>query len=204
MTTRTILTLVRHGETSANADGVWHGSIDTPLNARGHAQAARVAHYLEAEVPDAVAVFSSPLQRARVTAERIADALGQSVESEPDLTEFDLGEWEGKSYAELMNEHRLWHHMRADPDFAPHGGESPRQVADRYASALRQIGARCSTRRAVVVGHGGAFSMAMALLLSGDYTRWRPVMSNCGVSYLAIDPEISLLQFNHTDHLDGL
>jgi broad specificity phosphatase PhoE len=204
MTTRTILTLVRHGETSANVDGVWNGSLDTPLNARGHAQASRVARFLETEVPDAIAVFSSPLQRARITAEKIADALNQSVQTDPELTEFHLGAWEGKSFSELMNVHRLWHHMHNDPDFAPHGGESPRQVADRYARALRRIGRRVSTRRAVVVGHGGAFSMAMALLLDGDYGRWRPLMSNCGVSHLSIEPEISLLDFDHTDHLDGL
>ena len=204
MTARTILTLVRHGETSANVDGVWHGSIDTPLTERGHAQAARAADYLGRELSEAVTVYSSPLQRARKTAQRIADTLDLPLETIPELTEFHLGSWEGETYAALANEHKLWHHMRADPDFAAHGGESPREVADRYVGAFRRIGKQVSNRRAVVVGHGGAFSMAMTLLLDGNYTHWRPVMSNCGISHLALDPEISLLHFDHTDHLAGL
>ncbi|NNL65265.1 MAG: hypothetical protein HKP30_03380, partial [Myxococcales bacterium] len=46
MSDRTLLTLVRHGETAANLTGVWHGSTDTPLTERGRRQAERVAEHL--------------------------------------------------------------------------------------------------------------------------------------------------------------
>ena len=61
-----VLTLVRHGETSANLDGVWHGSTDTPLTERGRLQAERVAEYLAHRHPDATTVYSSPLARAAI------------------------------------------------------------------------------------------------------------------------------------------
>jgi len=201
---QTVLILVRHGETSANIDGVWHGSTDTPLTARGAQQASRVAQYVGASFPDAAAVYTSDLLRARQTAEAIAEALGLTRRVEDDLREYNLGSWEGKTYSELYHDHELWHHIRTDPDFAPHGGESPRQVASRLTAALQQIAACHPRQRVVVVTHGGALSMAMGAILDGSYTRWRSVMDNCAVSELVFEPEPELLSFNVSDHLEGL
>lgn len=201
---RTILTLARHGETSANFDGVWHGSTDTPLTERGLLQAARLAAFARERFCEAGAVYSSHLQRARLTAEPIAAELKLELRIEEDLREFDLGAWEGKSYRELYEQHRLWHHMRADPEFAPHGGESPRQVSERFTRAMRRIVARHPGERVIVVSHAGALSMALGSLLDGDYTSWRRVMDNGAVSELVIDPEPSLLSFNLVEHLEGI
>ena len=201
---RTILTLIRHGETSANSAGVWHGSTDTPLSERGLAQAERVARYVHARHGDAAAVYSSHLQRARLTAGAIAELLGLDVLIEEDLGEYHLGSWEGKTYHDLHHEHRLWHHMKIDPDFAPHGGESPRAVTERFTGALSRIAARHAGVRVVVVAHGGALSLGLAQLLDGDYSEWRGVMDNCAVSELRLEPEPQLLSFNETGHLEGL
>jgi len=201
MTRPAILTLVRHGETSANLDGVWHGSTDTPLTARGRVQAKRVADYLGAEHRDSSAIYSSDLQRARHTADAIAGALGLALRLDAELREFDLGEWEGRSFAELFEVERFWHNMKDDPHFAPHGGESPLQVTQRFTTALRRIAGAHPGERVIVVAHGGALSMALADLVDGHYTRWQHVMDNCAVSELVIEPEPSLLRFNHTGHL---
>lgn len=195
------LVIVRHGETSANLDGVWHGSTDTPLTERGRAQAERVAAYLAERYADAGALYSSDLQRARHTAEPIRRALGLDLRLEAGLREYDLGSWEGKTYRELHEVHRLWHHMRGDPDFAPHGGESPLAVARRFTGTLRRIAASHGEQRVVVVAHGGALSMAFAELLDGDYTRWKRVMDNCAVSELVLHPTPALPCFNQVDHL---
>ncbi len=204
MPQRTILTLVRHGETSANLSGVWHGSIDAPLNDRGREQALRVARFLQGRHSDWSALYTSPLLRAHDTARAIGLPLGLEPRVERALVEYHLGSWEGKSYRELHDTHRLWDEMRRDPDFAPHGGESPRQVTERLTSALRRIGAQHPGERVIVVTHGGALSMALAAILDGDYTRWRRVMSNCAVSELVFEPAPELLSFNQTDHLDGV
>jgi probable phosphoglycerate mutase len=197
------LLLIRHGETSANLEGVWHGSTDTPLTSRGHAQAGRVAERLARDYADATAIYSSDLLRARDTATPIAQALGLALVTEPGLREYDLGAWEGRSYRELHEQHRLWDRMRDDPHFAPHGGESPLAVAQRITGALQRIAARHAEARVIVVSHGGALSMAFGLLLDGDYSRWRRVMDNCAVTELRLEP-LALLRFNDTSHLDAL
>jgi broad specificity phosphatase PhoE len=201
---RTVLTLVRHGETSANLDGVWHGSTDTQLTERGRRQAERVADFLARRHRDASALYSSPLVRARDTAGVISTQLGLPLEIDPDLAEYHLGSWEGLSYADLHHKHRLWERMKEDPDFAPHGGESPRTVVERLTSSLRRISARHADQRVVVVAHGGALSMVLAALLDGDYSQWKRVMHNCAVSELVIEPAPALLSFNVTEHLEGV
>ena len=201
---RTVLTLVRHGETSANLDGVWHGSTDTPLTERGRRQAERVAGFLAQRHPDARAVYSSPLARARETAGVISAQLGLPLVLDPGLAEYHLGSWEGLSYADLHNKHRLWERIKEDADFAPHGGESPRTVVDRFTGSLRRIAAQHEGERVVVVAHGGALSMVLAALLDGDYSQWKRVMNNCAVSELVIEPAPALLSFNVTEHLDGI
>ncbi len=198
-----ILTLVRHGETAANLEGVWHGSTDTPLTERGHAQARRVADYLAGREP-ARALYTSPLQRARHTAEPIGAALDLEARAEADLSEFHLGSWEGKTYRELFERHELWHHMRRNPDFAPHGGESPRQVTERLVAALGRIAATHAGERVIVVSHGGALSMALGHLLDGSYAEWRRVMDNCAVTELVLEPEPRLLAFNVNAHLEDV
>jgi probable phosphoglycerate mutase len=204
MSVRTILTLVRHGETTANVEGVWHGSIDTQLTERGLRQAERVARHLASTRPHAAAVYASPLIRSRDTARAIANALGLEARIEPDLTEYHLGSLEGLSYQELTAKHRLFERMREDPDHSPGGGESPRQVARRYARALRRIAAAHPGENPIVVGHGGALTLGLGLLVDGDVTSWRTVMGNCAVSDLVLDPRPELMSFNHTDHLEDL
>ena len=204
MSEQTILTLIRHGETSANLDGVWHGSTDTALTGRGLQQALRVAKHVAECHADAAALYTSDLQRARETARAIGQALALPLVLDARLREYDLGAWEGKTYLELHEEHRLWHHMKRDPDFAPHGGESPRQVTDRFTQALRRIAAAHPGERVLVVAHGGALAMALGALLDGDGGQWRRVMDNCAVSELVIEPKPELLSFNHTSHLAGV
>jgi probable phosphoglycerate mutase len=204
MQKRTVLTLVRHGETRANLDGVWHGSTDTELTERGLAQAQRVADHLASLQADASALYASELQRARHTAEAIGEVLGLPVLVDPDLGEYRLGEWEGKSFRELHHDHRLWEQMKTDPDFAPHGGESPRQVTERFSGALQRIAEAHRGERVIIVTHGGALSMGLAHILDGSYTEWGRVMSNCAVSELVPEPPPELLSFNHTSHLEGL
>jgi len=199
-----ILTLVRHGETSANLDGVWHGSTDTPLTERGRAQAERVGAYIGQTYPDSVALYSSPRTRTLDTAAPIARALGLEVQVEPGLAEYDLGDWEGRSYRELAETERLWERMKTDPHFAPRGGESPIQVRDRLAGALRRIEAVHPGDRVIVVTHGGALSLVLGDLLDGDYSDWHRIMSNAAVSELELHPTAHLLTFNYTEHLQSV
>jgi probable phosphoglycerate mutase len=199
-----VLILVRHGETPANLEGVWHGWTDSPLTELGERQAARVAARLGRRGERPTAVYASDLTRTRRTAEAIATELVLAVRFDVGLREFHLGAWEGRTFRELDEEERLWHHWRTDPHYAPHGGESPREVTTRVVDALRRIAAGHPGEHVVVVTHGGALSMALGELLDRNYASWRRLTSNCSVSELVLDPEPSLLLFNDTTHLDEL
>lgn len=199
------LTIVRHGQTNANIDGVWHGSTNTPLTEHGHLQAAAAAESIYRDMRSAEQtvshVYASPLDRTHHTARAIAERWQLVPSLVDDLVEFDLGAWEGESFATLFKDRKLFENMRADPDYRPHGGESPRQVGDRLAGALRSISERHAGEQVVVVSHGGALSIAFGLILDGDYREWNRMMDNCGITELVFEPRPALIRFNETDHL---
>ena len=121
-----VLTIVRHGQTSANVDHVWHGSTNTPLTEHGRSQAAAVGAHIALHHRPITHVYASPLDRAHHTGQAIATPLGLTPIIEPDLVEYDLGDWEGLPFADLWEEKKLFQKMKEDLDFRPHGGESPK------------------------------------------------------------------------------
>ncbi len=203
MPTETILLLVRHGETDANVAGTWQGATDHPLNARGQAQAQALARHLAAHHPDIRAIYTSPLRRARQTAEAVVQSLGEvPLFEHAGLAEYNLGAWEGLTYEELRYEKRLWDRMAQDPHWAPPGGESAYQFASRVLTAFREIAAKHPGQIILVVSHGGAIATALALLLEGNGSLWRKYqMANCAISELHMSSPPRLVRFNETDHL---
>jgi probable phosphoglycerate mutase len=201
------LFLVRHGETDANVAGVWQGGqSDDPLNDRGQQQSAAVASYLADQGPIAT-VYTSPLRRARQTAEAIAQATGAPIVEVPDLREYDIGEMEGVTAEEVTH---LWaafvEKWRADPDVAPPGGESARQFAVRLHNALTDIIQAAAGQTVVVVSHQGALASGLAVLFS-QLHRWKDYqMGNCGVTLLvcAGDEPPCVERFNVTEHLSDI
>jgi len=206
MASETLLLLIRHGETSANTAGVWHGSTDTPLSERGLAQARRVGEHLARELAGAppAALYTSPLQRAAHTAREIGAALGLEPVVEPDLAEYALGSWEGRPYRELLEVEDFWRRIRDDPDFAPVGGESVRQVAERFGQALRRIAAAHPGGRAVAVSHGGAISLGLGWLLEQRHSSWERLLGNCALAELALGATPRLVRFGEATHLADL
>jgi len=148
----TTLLLVRHGETPLS--GVrYSGRGDPHLTARGREQVQGVASRLS-RMDGVGAVVSSPLRRARVTADAIAAALGVPVVVDDDLVETDFGRWDGLTFQEVRDrwpaEHADW---MADPTSAPPGGESVAQVARRVRRARDRMLAAYPGRTVVVVSH---------------------------------------------------
>jgi len=182
------LLLVRHGEIAANEARVWHGSTDSELTELGRARPG--------------ALYTSPLARTRATARSIGERLGLEPVIEPGLAEYGIGELEGVSYEELMRVHRFFARIAADPEFAPPGGESPRQVIARMSEALGRLARAHRGEQIVVVSHGAALGLALGALIDSDATQWqRYHLSNCAVSELVLEPAPRLLSWNRTEHL---
>jgi probable phosphoglycerate mutase len=148
------LLLLRHGESTWNAERRWQGRADPPLSTRGERQAVEAIRPL-AELGDIAAVVTSSLQRARRTGEVLAEGLGIELsESEPGLDERSAGPWEGMTRDEIHRDYPGF----LDVDRRPAGYESDAALLGRVVPALRRAHERASRRaqgRIVVVSHGG-------------------------------------------------
>ncbi len=151
----TTLVLLRHGVTLSTERKLFSGSggADPGLTETGHQQAARAAAWI-ADRHDVDVVVASPLQRTRETAQHVADAVGVDVDLEPGVAEAAFGEWDGRSFAEIMEgwqtELQDWLGSTA---VAPPGGEAFDAVDERVAEARERILREHAGRTVVVVSH---------------------------------------------------
>ncbi len=95
------LRLVRHGESTANAEERWQGRADFPLSQAGARQAERLRSRLEREGYTPTRIYTSPLSRALETARIVASGWDRAVESWDDLVESDVGAFTGLTHAEV-------------------------------------------------------------------------------------------------------
>jgi broad specificity phosphatase PhoE len=156
------LLLARHGQTADNANGLILGRRDPALSELGEQQAARLA--VQARARGVVAVWCSPLLRARQTASVVGQAIGVEPAAIDDLIESARGDWEGASQTVLARRTpALYAAFEAgDPDFVFPGGESIRSqvVRTRRALAVAAAGAQ----PALVVAHAGTIRAALIAL----------------------------------------
>jgi broad specificity phosphatase PhoE len=144
---------VRHGATEFSRERRFAGSRDVPLTTDGRLQAEAVAQAL-AGTPVA-AVYTSPLERARASAELIAKPHRLEARVEPDFREMGFGGWEGITREELParfpREADAW---RLTPHLVtPPGGETLPEVAARVGAALRRLIAAHAGETAILVSH---------------------------------------------------
>jgi broad specificity phosphatase PhoE len=138
------LLLLRHGETEWSRSHKHTGRADIPLTARGEDQARALGAAIAGR--QFVSVWSSPLSRAR----RTAELAGLAPRTEPDLQEWDYGTYEGKLTADLERERPGWN-LWID---GAAGGEAPAEVGARADRVLARIAADLEQGDVAVVAHG--------------------------------------------------
>lgn len=153
------LLLARHGQTADNANGLILGRRDPPLSELGTREAARLA--AAATERGVVALWCSPLARARQTAAIVGAAAGVDPSVLEDLIESARGEWEGQAQATLaLQAPELFAAFEAgDPDFVFPGGESIRSQVLRARRALTIVAA--GPQPSLVVAHAGTIRAAL-------------------------------------------
>lgn len=195
------LMFIRHAETFANINRVWHGQTDTALTDKGHRQADKLGRHFP-QVMRPHALYASPLQRTRHTAEAIARQQGLKLNLDERLMEFHLGDWENTSFDELRDKMDIPRRLRDEPDFAAPNGESQAMVRRRMVEAIEEIIQQHPGEDIAIVSHGVAIGVALAHYLHDDTTRWVNYnMNNTAFSELCLETR-SLKAFNETPHLD--
>jgi broad specificity phosphatase PhoE len=126
-----VVYLARHGETAWSLTGQHTGLTDLPLTARGERNAQQLGERLKGLT--FAKVFTSPLRRASRTCQLAG--FGKMAEVDPDLVEWDYGEYEGRTSAEIHKERPDWQLFR---DGCP-GGESPHQVDVRAQRVVNRL-----------------------------------------------------------------
>jgi broad specificity phosphatase PhoE len=187
--------LARHGETEWTISGQHTGRTDIPLTARGERDALRLAERLKGIL--FAKVLMSPLSRARRTCELAG--FGDKAEINPELHEWDYGEYEGRRTADIHQERPGWYLFR---DGCP-GGESVAAVgarADRVIARLRAIDGHV-----LVFSHGHFLRVLAARWLglpAGDARLF--VLSTAGLSILGYEhnlEEPAIRRWNDDRHV---
>jgi len=158
----TVFHLLRHGEPSVF--GRINGRLPgVGLSAKGRAEIAAVAGRLAEEKIDAI--YASPLQRTRETAEILADRLALPVQYREDVIEIDYGEWTGLTFDKIRQDERWQMWARSRSIAAVPGGESWHRVQERVVGALFDLRQAHPEGSVVVVSHGDVIRAALLFAL---------------------------------------
>lgn len=139
----TMMTFIRHGETDGNRSRIIQGHLDCPLNETGRSQSQRLAERIKSWRQPPAALYASTLSRAAETAAIIGEPLGVTPTLKPNLREMGFGALEGKSRAAIEQSqgvnflNDLFKDMTSDQPVE--GGESPRQVLDRFSATVAEL-----------------------------------------------------------------
>lgn len=189
MSEGTRLILLRHGESTHNAAGIYQGQLDTDLSERGVDQAAVAAISLASMSP--ARIVSSDLRRAAHTAAALGERVSQKVEYDSRLREIDVGAWSGMSHRDVLQEYPDETRSIADGVDVRRGGhgESVRDVMLRtHEVALEVAESMSSGEISVLVTHGVAARALLCALLGWSYEQaWLGVagLRNCHWGELA-------------------
>ena len=174
-----VIWLARHGETAWSLSGQHTGLTDLPLTERGERNARQLGERLQGL--KFAKVFTSPLQRAARTCELAG--FGAVAEIDRDSVEWNYGDYEGRTSADIHSERPDWQLFR---DGCP-GGESPSQVgarADRVVSRVRAI------KGDVLIFSSGHFLRMLA-------ARWLGLEAAGGRHFLLGTASLSALGYEH-------
>jgi probable phosphoglycerate mutase len=194
---------LRHGQTAWNAQRRIQGHADVPLDATGQWQAVQAARALVDE--GITAIYSSDLQRARATAEPIAQGVGLQVQCDATLRERAFGDFEGLCHADIEQRYpeaaRRW--RQRDRDFGPGGGETLLDFYTRSVAAATRLAARHPGEAIVVVTHGGVLDClyrAAARVELGAARTWQ--LGNASINRLLYTAEgFVLVGWDDAGHL---
>jgi len=200
-----MLILVRHGQSEANAAGLLVGRTDSALTELGRRQAAAIGEVLAAAPERPLQLLTSPLVRARHTAEIIARRLGSPLtpQVEDRLIELDYGELDGQRPADLSR--GVWAGWRSDSSWRPPGGETLPELHDRLDPLWASLAPEAAAGDVIAVTHVSPTKAAVAWVLgAGPELSWRLSLGVASITRISFSgPSPALVTFGETGHLLG-
>jgi broad specificity phosphatase PhoE len=195
--------VVRHGETEWTRARRFTGARDIPLSEDGRRQCEAVARALAGS--QAAAVYASPMERARGSAEVIAKPHRLGVETDAAFREMGFGDWEGLTREEVATrfagEHEVW---RTTPErFARPGAEPLATVAARVAAGLAALRAAHADTSVILVTHAIVVRLIVLSALGlGPERLWTVDAAPAGISELEYrDDWVTVHRMNTVSHL---
>jgi 2,3-bisphosphoglycerate-dependent phosphoglycerate mutase len=194
-------TFLRHGESVGNLEKRHQGHADFPLTEKGRAQACLLAERWKAEGRTFDRAVSSPLLRARETAEIICGYLGMPLELDPDLKEIDNGMLAGRNDQEAAGLLLKPELMTTYSHFGK-TGESRWQVYLRAGRMIQKL-VDASPGRTLVVAHGGILNMTMYAILGiplqANFSGSRFLFENTTFATFTFEPARHIWRLHHFD-----
>jgi len=206
--TTTKLCLIRHGETSWNAERRLQGHTDIPLNATGMLQARQMAQALKDIKLTFDVLYTSDLKRASDTANAVVELFGVEALVDGELRERHFGKLQGLSISEApLKRPDIWQaHIARDLEHDLGGGESIQQFALRVQNALDKIQARHTGKTILIVSHGGTLDMMYRIASQQALSAERIAsVPNASLNWLthSQDSGWTVGQWADTRHLEG-
>lgn len=190
--------LVRHATNDLVSKAIAGRQPGVHLNAEGRKQAEAVAEFFE-KLP-IQQIFSSPLERARETAEPIAKRLGQDVQTAGSILEIDFGEWTGETIANLEKDERWkrWNQFRSG-HHTP-GGETSIEVQSRFVRFVLELCEKHPDESVILVSHGDPIRFILMYFLGMPSDLFdRIEVSPASISLMTIGPETArVMMLNYT------
>jgi len=200
------LILVRHGETEGNRKKVYQGWTDTRLNKNGLYQAERLALRLRKTELDSI--YSSPLDRALMTAMMVNKYHGLEIKTVENIKEINFGDWENMSRQQLEKLYpdymEKW--KKDYKNFAAPGGETLDIAYSRINSWIERLIRNKPKGRALIVSHAGAIRAVVSGLVGrGVEGHWNYVINNCSITTINVYDGFPVLTgLNYVSHLENL
>lgn len=187
----TTVYLVRHGETEWNKEGRLQGRTDIPLNEVGWKQAEACGKFLKTFHWDVM--LTSPLKRAKQTAETINRLLQLPLYEIDEFIERDFGAAEGLTMKEVMS---------TFPDRNYPNKESRSALQSRIYQGLQKINENYTGHHVLLITHGAVINMLFELLSDGKVGKNKLKLKNASISSIRYDDgEWKIIEFNQCSHL---
>jgi alpha-ribazole phosphatase/probable phosphoglycerate mutase len=193
---RGVALLVRHGETPWNRQGRVMGRNPVELDDQGRAQVAGLVDFVRTLKPDLI--VTSPLVRARQSAEIIATGLGGGVplREDPQIAEVRYGRWEGMDYEELIVDDEYQRYCAEPILSSTPGGETIGEVQARGVEAVMRTLGEADGQRVVFVSHGDIIRTVLCHFMALELRHFRRIrIDNAALSAIQIAGDFAEIKF---------